>query len=101
MVACPSCLTWGIPEPILRSSSPGTQKKRALRGWGQSLPTMLRTCPDESLFHYFAAMIDSVNEEEFPFFVYNNAHYSQNTISPEAPRAPRRPRPARVQGQLV
>lgn len=38
--------------------------------------------PEENLYSYFAAMIDAVNEEGFPVFVYNNAHYSQNTITP-------------------
>jgi dihydrodipicolinate synthase/N-acetylneuraminate lyase len=39
--------------------------------------------PEENLFRHFASLIDAVNEEEFPVFVYNNAHYSQNAVSPK------------------
>ena len=38
--------------------------------------------PEDNLYAYFAEMVDAVNEEEFPVFVYNNAHYSQNTVTP-------------------
>lgn len=34
------------------------------------------------MFKHFAGLIDAVNEDEFPVFVYLNAHYSQNTITP-------------------
>jgi dihydrodipicolinate synthase/N-acetylneuraminate lyase len=36
-----------------------------------------------ALYSYFAALVDAVNEPEFPVFVYNNSHYSQNTVSPD------------------
>lgn len=38
--------------------------------------------PEENLFKHFASLIDAVNEDEFPVFVYHNAHYSQNTVTP-------------------
>jgi dihydrodipicolinate synthase/N-acetylneuraminate lyase len=38
--------------------------------------------PDESLYKHFAGLIDAVNEDDFPVFVYHNAHYSQNTVTP-------------------
>ena len=39
--------------------------------------------PEENLYHHFASLIDAVNEDEFPVFVYNNLHYSQNAITPK------------------
>jgi dihydrodipicolinate synthase/N-acetylneuraminate lyase len=57
-------------------------KKAGAAGVGAISPYYAPHLPDDSLFHYFATLIDAVNEEEFPFFVYNNVHYSQNTVSP-------------------
>lgn len=37
----------------------------------------------DALFQHFAAMIDAVADDDFPVFVYNNSHYSQNAISPD------------------
>ena len=58
-------------------------KKAGAAGVGAISPYYAPHLPDENLYHYFAALIDSVNEEEFPVFVYNNSHYSQNVISPK------------------
>jgi dihydrodipicolinate synthase/N-acetylneuraminate lyase len=58
-------------------------KKAGAAGVGAISPYYAPHLPDESLYQYFAAMVDSLNEEEFPVFVYNNAHYSQNVISPK------------------
>jgi len=57
-------------------------KKEGAAGVGAISPYYAPNLPEENLFHYFASLIDAVNEEDFPVFVYNNAHYSQNAISP-------------------
>jgi len=71
---------------------PGTQptvdlarhaKKAGAAGVGAIAPYYGPHLPDENLFQFFTALIDAVDEEEFPVFVYNNAHYSQNPISPK------------------
>jgi dihydrodipicolinate synthase/N-acetylneuraminate lyase len=60
-----------------------THAKRAgAAGIGAISPFYSPGLPEENLYAYFAAMIDAVNDEEFPVFVYNNSHYSQNTITP-------------------
>ncbi len=38
--------------------------------------------PDDYLYRYFIDISDAVGDEEFPVFVYNNSHYSQNKVSP-------------------
>jgi dihydrodipicolinate synthase/N-acetylneuraminate lyase len=58
-------------------------KKAGAAGVGAISPYYAPHLPDENLYHYFASLIDAVNEEEYPVFVYNNAHYSQNTVSPK------------------
>jgi dihydrodipicolinate synthase/N-acetylneuraminate lyase len=71
---------------------PGTQptvelarhaKKAGAAGVGAIAPYYGPHLPEENLFQHFAALIDAVDEEEFPVFVYNNAHYSQNAVSPK------------------
>jgi dihydrodipicolinate synthase/N-acetylneuraminate lyase len=71
---------------------PGTQptielakhaKKAGAAGVGAIAPYYAPHLPEENLYQYFVSLIDAVNEEEFPVFVYNNAHYSQNPISPK------------------
>lgn len=57
-------------------------KKAGAAGVGAISPYYAPSLPEENLYRYFAALIDAVDEEEFPFFVYNNAHYSQNAVSP-------------------
>lgn len=39
--------------------------------------------PEDALFAHFAALIDAVNKEDFPVFLYNNHKYSQNPLSPK------------------
>lgn len=58
-------------------------KKAGAAGVGAISPYYAPHLPDENLFRYFASLIDAVNDVEFPVFVYNNAHYSQNIISPK------------------
>jgi dihydrodipicolinate synthase/N-acetylneuraminate lyase len=58
-------------------------KKAGAAGVGAISPYYAPHLPDENLFHYFAALIDSLNDEGFPVFVYNNSHYSQNAVSPK------------------
>lgn len=58
-------------------------KKAGADGVGAIAPYYAPELPEESLFEHFKAMIDAVNDEEFPVFVYNNDHYSQNPITPE------------------
>lgn len=58
-------------------------KKAGADGVGAIAPYYAPGLPEDSLFAHFKALIDAVNEEEFPVFVYNNHHYSQNPVSPE------------------
>ena len=58
-------------------------KSTGAQGVGAISPYYAPNLPEESLFRHFGALIDAVNEEEFPVFVYHNAHYSQNTITPK------------------
>ena len=71
---------------------PGTQptvdlakhaKKAGAAGVGAIAPYYSPNLPEENLYHHFKSLIDAVNEEEFPVFVYNNPHYSQNSVSPK------------------
>jgi dihydrodipicolinate synthase/N-acetylneuraminate lyase len=58
-------------------------KSAGAQGVGAISPYYAPNLPEESLFRHFAALLDAVNEEEFPVFVYHNVHYSQNTITPK------------------
>lgn len=58
-------------------------KRAGAAGVGAISPYYSPHIPDENLFRHFTALIDAVNEDDFPVFVYNNAHYSQNAISPK------------------
>ena len=51
-------------------------------GVGAISPFYSPGLPEDSLYAFFMALIDAVNDEEFPVFVYNNSHYSQNTVTP-------------------
>jgi dihydrodipicolinate synthase/N-acetylneuraminate lyase len=71
---------------------PGTQpaielakhaKKAGAAGIGAISPYYSPNLPEENLYSYFTELIDTVNEDEFPVFVYNNAHYSQNSVTPK------------------
>lgn len=57
-------------------------KKSGAAGAGAISPYYNPHLSDDDLYGHFAAVVDAVNETEFPFFVYNNAHYSQNAVSP-------------------
>ena len=52
-------------------------------GVGAISPYYSPNLPEENLFKHFQSLIDAVNEEDFPVFVYNNTHYSQNAVSPK------------------
>lgn len=58
-------------------------KAAGAAGVGAIAPYYAPHLPEENLFRHFAGLIDAVNEEDFPVFVYNNAHYSQNPVSPK------------------
>jgi dihydrodipicolinate synthase/N-acetylneuraminate lyase len=58
-------------------------KKAGAAGVGAIAPYYSPNLPAENLYHHFSSLIDAVNEEEFPVFVYNNPHYSQNAVSPK------------------
>jgi dihydrodipicolinate synthase/N-acetylneuraminate lyase len=77
---------------VAHTGHPGTQptielsreaKTAGASGVGAISPYYAPHLPEENLYRYFAQLIDAVNEEEFPVFVYNNVHYSQNTITPK------------------
>jgi dihydrodipicolinate synthase/N-acetylneuraminate lyase len=57
-------------------------KSAGAAGVGAISPYYAPKLPEENLFRHFAGLIDAVNEVDFPVYVYNNAHYSQNTVSP-------------------
>lgn len=57
-------------------------KKAGAQGVGAICPYYSPHLPEDYLFSHFAALIDAVNEEEFPVYVYNNPHLSQNTVTP-------------------
>ncbi|HHY08434.1 MAG TPA: dihydrodipicolinate synthase family protein [Corynebacteriales bacterium] len=58
-------------------------KKAGASAVGAISPYYAPNLPDEALYSYFASLVDAVAEDEFPVFLYNNPHYSQNIISPK------------------
>jgi dihydrodipicolinate synthase/N-acetylneuraminate lyase len=58
-------------------------KKAGAAGVGAISPYYAPNLPEENLYSHFAALLDAVNETDFPVFVYHNAHYSQNTVTPK------------------
>ncbi len=58
-------------------------KSAGAAGVGAISPYYAPNLPEENLYSHFAALVDAVNEREFPVFVYNNMHYSQNRITPK------------------
>ncbi len=58
-------------------------KAAGASGVGAISPYYSPNLPEEALYRHFAELIDAVNEEEFPVFVYNNKNYSQNAITPK------------------
>jgi dihydrodipicolinate synthase/N-acetylneuraminate lyase len=57
-------------------------KKAGASGVGAISPYYSPNLPERAMLAHFKALIDAVAEEEFPVFVYNNMHYSQNRITP-------------------
>ncbi len=55
-------------------------------GVGAIAPYYSPHLPEDNLFAHFSALIDAVNEEDFPVFVYNNPHLSQNSVTPKLAR---------------
>ncbi|GAK55884.1 dihydrodipicolinate synthetase [Candidatus Vecturithrix granuli] len=58
-------------------------KAAGAAGVGAISPYYAPNLPEENLFRHFVSLIDAVNEEEFPVYIYHNAHYSQNVITPK------------------
>ena len=57
-------------------------KSSGASGVGAISPYYSPNLSADALFAHFAALVDSVNETEFPVYVYNNPHLSQNAVSP-------------------
>lgn len=57
-------------------------KKAGASGVGAISPYYAPNLPEDNLFDYFLRILEAVDEREFPFFVYNNSHYSQNSVTP-------------------
>ena len=72
----------GAPSAHIAVELAKHAKQAGAAGVGAISPFYSPGLPEDNLYAYFAALIDAVNEEDFPVFVYNNAHYSQNTITP-------------------
>jgi dihydrodipicolinate synthase/N-acetylneuraminate lyase len=53
------------------------------QGVGAISPYYAPNLPEENLYRHFSSLMDAVNDEDFPVFVYNNSHYSQNTVTPK------------------
>lgn len=58
-------------------------KQAGAAGAGAISPYYSPNLSEEAMYYHFASLVDAVNDEEFPVFVYNNRNYSQNTISPK------------------
>jgi dihydrodipicolinate synthase/N-acetylneuraminate lyase len=61
-------------------------KSAGAAGVGAISPYYSPHLSDEAMYRHFAALVDAVNETEFPVFVYNNSHLSQNAITPKVLR---------------
>ncbi|MDR1902627.1 MAG: dihydrodipicolinate synthase family protein [Treponema sp.] len=58
-------------------------KHAGASGVGAISPYYSPNLSEEAMYRHFAALVDSVNETEFPVFIYNNHHLSQNSITPK------------------
>ncbi len=58
-------------------------KEAGAAGVGAIAPYYSPNLSEEALYRHFKGLLDAVNEEEFPVFIYNNKNYSQNLISPK------------------
>lgn len=72
----------GAPSTRIAIDLAKHAKQAGAAGVGAISPYYSPNLPEDNLFDYFCAILQSVSEEDFPFFVYNNSHYSQNTVSP-------------------
>ncbi|MDR0583535.1 MAG: dihydrodipicolinate synthase family protein [Treponema sp.] len=61
-------------------------KSAGAAGVGAISPYYSPNLSEEAMYRHFAALVDAVNETEFPVFVYNNSHLSQNSITPRVLR---------------
>ena len=57
-------------------------KEAGAAGVGAISPYYSPNLPEEAHYRHFASLLDAVNEEEFPVFVYNNKNLSQNAVTP-------------------
>jgi dihydrodipicolinate synthase/N-acetylneuraminate lyase len=58
-------------------------KAAGAQGVGAISPYFAPNLPEENLYRHFAGLMDAVNDEDFPVFLYHNSHYSQNTVTPK------------------
>jgi dihydrodipicolinate synthase/N-acetylneuraminate lyase len=58
-------------------------KAAGAQGVGAISPYFAPNLPEENLYRHFADLMDAVNDEDFPVFLYHNSHYSQNTVTPK------------------
>ena len=58
-------------------------KAAGAAGVGAIAPYYSPNLSEEALYTHFKGLLDAVNEEEFPVFIYNNKNYSQNIITPK------------------
>jgi dihydrodipicolinate synthase/N-acetylneuraminate lyase len=58
-------------------------KTAGAQGVGAISPYFAPNLPEENLYRHFAGLMDAVNDEDFPVFLYHNSHYSQNTVTPK------------------
>lgn len=57
-------------------------KKEGASGVGAISPYYSPNLSEQAMFEHFRSLIDAVGEDDFPVYVYNNIHYSQNSITP-------------------
>ena len=73
----------GAPSTQMTIELAKHAKKAGASGVGAISPYYSPNLPEQAMFEHFRGLIDAVGEEEFPVFVYNNIHYSQNRVTPE------------------
>lgn len=72
----------GAPSAYLAIDLARHAKSAGASGVGAISPYYSPNLPEDNMYDYFVRILDAVGEVEFPFFVYNNSHYSQNTVTP-------------------
>jgi dihydrodipicolinate synthase/N-acetylneuraminate lyase len=73
----------GAPSTRMTIELAKHAKKAGASGVGAISPFYSPNLPEQAMFEHFKSLIDAVGEEEFPVYVYNNIHYSQNRITPD------------------